>query len=132
MRTLKPWKVLSFLLLAFTTNAFAQSCTVNGTVEDAVTGEPLIGAYVKLGNEIIATDLDGRFAVSIPASEATLEVSYIGYSNQSRQVRCNGGQAIVRFKMETVVMQEAVVAADLVISRKTPVAYTNILPAQIQ
>ena len=132
MRTLKPWKVLAFLLLAFTTNAFAQSCTVNGTVEDAVTGEPLIGAYVKLGNEIIATDLDGRFAVSIPASEATLEVSYIGYSNQSRQVRCNGGEAIVRFKMETVVMQEAVVAADLVISRKTPVAYTNILPAQIQ
>ena len=68
MRTLKPWKVLSFLLLAFTTNAFAQSCTVNGTVEDAVTGEPLIGAYVKLGNEIIATD-SGRSVRGFHSSE---------------------------------------------------------------
>ena len=34
--------------------------------------------------------------------------------------------------METLIMKEAVVSADVVISRKTPVAFTNVLPAQIQ
>jgi len=34
--------------------------------------------------------------------------------------------------METLIMEEAVVSADVVISRKTPVAFTNVLPAQIQ
>ena len=38
----------------------------------------------------------------------------------------------LRIRLETTLLQEAVVSADLVISRKTPVAFTNVLPAQIQ
>ena len=63
---------------------------------------------------------------------ATLEVSYIGYASQVRQVECEGASTSVRFRMETLIMKEAVVSADVVISRKTPVAFTNVLPAQIQ
>lgn len=132
MRTPTYWKVLSFLLLAFVGNASAQRCVINGAVEDALTGDPLIGAYVKAGDEIIATDFDGKFSFPVPAGVITVEVSYIGYSSQSRQVPCNGTEGFARFKMETLIMQEAVVSADVVISRKTPVAFTNVLPAQIQ
>lgn len=132
MRTPTYWKVLSFLLLAFVGNASAQRCVINGTVEDALTGDPLIGAYVKAGDEIIATDFDGKFSITVSTSEVSLEVSYIGYSSQTRRVLCNGTEGFARFKMETLIMQEAVVSADVVISRKTPVAFTNVLPAQIQ
>ena len=38
----------------------------------------------------------------------------------------------LRIRLETTLLQEAVVSADVVISRKTPVAFTNVLPAQIQ
>jgi outer membrane cobalamin receptor len=114
------------------TGATAQLCTVNGLVEDALTGDPLIGAYIKAGNAVVATDLDGAFSLLLPKGEATLEVSYIGYASQSRTLTCDGTQTSVSFRMETLIMKEAVVSADVVISRKTPVAFTNVLPAQIQ
>jgi outer membrane cobalamin receptor len=132
MGTLKPWWFVALFLVAFTANASAQSCIIKGAVEDVLTGEPLIGAYIKYGNEVVSTDLDGKFSIPAPLGEATIEVSYIGYSTQSRQITCTSNEAFARFRMETLVMNEAVVAADIVISRKTPVAFTNVLPAQIQ
>ena len=87
---------------------------------------------MKSGNAVVATDYDGVFSMAVPKGEALIEVSYIGYESESRQVTCEGAGTSVRFRMETLIMKEAVVSADLVISRKTPVAFTNVLPAQIQ
>ena len=132
MFALKPLRAAAVVLWACATTAAAQLCTINGVIEDALTGEPLIGAYVKSGNAVVATDFDGVFAMPVPKGVATLEVSYIGYASQVRQVECEGASTSVRFRMETLIMEEAVVSADVVISRKTPVAFTNVLPAQIQ
>lgn len=118
--------------LAWGASVHAQLCTVRGTVQDALTGDPLIGAYIKAGSAFAATDLDGTFSLPVPKGEVTLQVSYIGYESQQRQVACDGTEAVLRFRMETLIMKEAVVSADVVISRKTPVAFTNVLPAQIQ
>ena len=132
MSNMKPWVALTLALWAWMSVSQAQLCPINGSVVDALTGDALIGAYVKSGNAVVATDLDGRFSLPVPKGTATLEVSYIGYASQTRQVTCDAAEAIVRFRMETLIMQEAVVSADVVISRKTPVAFTNVLPAQIQ
>jgi outer membrane cobalamin receptor len=118
--------------LAWGASVHAQLCTVRGTVQDALTGDALIGAYIKAGSAFAATDLDGTFSLPVPKGEVTLEVSYIGYESQQRQVVCDGTETVLRFRMETLIMKEAVVSADVVISRKTPVAFTNVLPAQIQ
>ena len=131
MKSLKHWG-LALVALCMGVTSHAQLCTVNGVVEDALTGDPLIGAYVKSGNAVVATDYDGVFTMAVPKGEALIEVSYIGYESQSRQVTCEGSGTSVRFRMETLIMKEAVVSADVVISRKTPVAFTNVLPAQIQ
>ena len=131
MKSLKHWG-LALVALCVGVTSHAQLCTVNGVVEDALTGDPLIGAYVKSGNAVVATDYDGVFSMAVPKGEALIEVSYIGYESESRQVTCEGAGTSVRFRMETLIMKEAVVSADLVISRKTPVAFTNVLPAQIQ
>lgn len=60
--------------------AFAQMHSVKGRVVD-VMGEPIIGANVVVlgtGNGVI-TDLDGLFNLQNVASDAKLQVSFIGY-----------------------------------------------------
>ena len=131
MKMLKHWG-LALVALCLGLTSHAQLCTVKGVVEDALTGDPLIGAYVKYGNAVVATDFDGLFSMAVPKGEGLIEVSYIGYDSQSRKITCEGAETSVRFRMETLIMKEAVVSADMVISRKTPVAFTNVLPAQIQ
>ena len=132
MNFLKSGAAFVVLALGVSSGLWAQLCTIKGVVEDALTGEALIGAYVKSGNAVVATDFDGTFSMPVPKGEATLEVSYIGYDSQTKTVQCDGTDTSVRFRLETLIMQEAVVSADVVISRKTPVAFTNVLPAQIQ
>ena len=73
--------ILSILLIPV--SAYAQNQrTVTGTVMDE-TGEPLIGASVKVVGEPIgaATDLDGRYTVKVPAKAKQLTFSYVGYEN---------------------------------------------------
>ena len=117
----------------------AQVCSVGGVVTDEASGEALIGAYVKAGGQIVATDIDGRFLIEIPTGKALLEVSYIGYESAKQEVECLGTATgkdakdlMVNFALQTLVMQEAIVVTDLAIDRKTPVAFTNVLPAKIQ
>ena len=73
--------ILSILLIPV--SVYAQNPrTVTGTVSDE-TGEPLIGASVKVVGEPIgaATDLDGRYTVKVPAKAKQLTFSYVGYEN---------------------------------------------------
>jgi len=61
----------------------AQNKTISGTVTDTKTGETLIGVAVKVQNGTTGTttDLDGNFELVVP-SNASLEISYIGYDPQ--------------------------------------------------
>lgn len=54
---------------------------VRGRVTDGQTGEALPGATVMVPNSSIgtATDMDGNFTLSVPAEQASVEVSFIGY-----------------------------------------------------
>lgn len=67
--------------------AFAQGRTITGKVIDGA-GEPVIGANVSvLGttNGTI-TDLDGNFSLSSVASDAKIQISFIGYITQTINV----------------------------------------------
>jgi len=80
----KPLMAL-FLLCLFPLGALAQSL-VKGTVNDEA-GEPIIGATVKVqGTQNGAiTDFNGNFQIQA-ASNATLNISYVGYVPQSVKV----------------------------------------------
>jgi hypothetical protein len=57
---------------------------ITGYITDAQTGEPLIGANVLLVGTSYgsATDINGRYYITnVPASNYSVKVSYIGYSN---------------------------------------------------
>ena len=74
-----------FLLCLFPMGALAQSL-VKGTVNDEA-GEPIIGATVKVQgtNTGAITDFNGNFQIQA-ASNATLNISYVGYVPQSVKV----------------------------------------------
>ena len=63
---------LSFLLVLFTGVLVAQ--TVSGTITDADSGDPLIGASVLVtgtGTGTV-TDFDGNFSINVPANANVL------------------------------------------------------------
>ena len=85
LKSLQKPLVTLFLLCLFPMGALAQN-VVKGTVNDEA-GEPIIGATVKVkgSNAGSITDFDGKFSVQA-ASNATLEISYVGYVPQKVKV----------------------------------------------
>ena len=76
---------LTGLLLMVGCAAFAQNIAVKGTVTDAESGEPVVGAAVVLqsNNATYAiTDVSGNYAIGVP-KDGVLEVSYLGYVKQA-------------------------------------------------
>lgn len=78
--------ILSFLV--FHTSILAQTTgTITGTVKDAKTGEPLIGATVILEGTNLgsATNADGRFVINnIPTKTYNIKASFVGFIDQTK------------------------------------------------
>ena len=75
------------------------SNTVTGIVTDEK-GEPLIGATVKIaGTSIgVATDLDGKFTLTLPAKKNKIDISYVGYTTQ--HIEAAPGEALKNIVMQ--------------------------------
>ena len=70
-------------LVACSWAAMAQT-TYRGTVVDAENNEPLIGATIMPigGGQGTATDIDGKYSISVPKNVTTAKVTYVGYQEQ--------------------------------------------------
>src|SRR5690606_25089742 len=82
---MKRLLLLSSMVLCFAlSNALAQDRTVSGRVTSTEDSSPLPGVNVVLKGTTIgtATDSDGRFSLSIPASGGSLVFSFIGLQTQ--------------------------------------------------
>ena len=94
---------------AFAAVAQNQTIKVKGQVVDE-TGEPLVGATVKVKNTATGsiTDFDGNFQLDVK-SNATLVVSYLGYKSREIAVR---GRAIldpIKLESDNNVLEQVVV-----------------------
>ena len=65
-----------------------QTSKIKGTIVDSKTGEPIIGASVKVKGTKLATitDIYGNFELNAPEG-AQLQVSYVGYKNEEFEAR---------------------------------------------
>ncbi|MCQ2096137.1 MAG: TonB-dependent receptor [Bacteroidaceae bacterium] len=84
----KLWLFIACALIS-TSMAFAQK-TVTGTVIEAETGEPVIGASVRVDGTSLgqATDIDGKFSIAnVPNSAKNLQVSYVGLKTKVVPIR---------------------------------------------
>lgn len=89
---MKHWIFKLFLLSAMLIGAMSAQAAdkkVSGLVLDNE-GEPLIGATVQVSGSTIgiATDLDGRFELTVPVGK-TLQVTYLGYRPASEKITAN-------------------------------------------
>jgi len=85
-RVLSPILV-TLLLTPFMLNA--QVNAIKGTVVDSKTGEGIIGAIIKVAgtNSGAVTDETGAFSIANQKIPVDLEISYIGYENQTISVK---------------------------------------------
>lgn len=122
--------------MLFGAATFAQGL-IRGVVQDINSDETLIGATVLIkGTTIgVTTNLDGSFLLIAPEGEHTLEVSYVGYEDQTLDISVKDGSTYnvgtILMPSSSVGLQEINVFASVAIDRKTPVAVTTLNAAEI-
>ncbi|MCX6835901.1 MAG: TonB-dependent receptor [candidate division Zixibacteria bacterium] len=75
-------------MLALVTAVAYSETQITGHVIDATTGEPILGATVRLvsSNQAVATDSEGRFSLPVPgAGEIELIVTHVRYQRQEKR-----------------------------------------------
>lgn len=107
---MKKLFMIMVTLMCVSWAAIAQNRTISGTVVDAANNEPLIGATVMPigGGQGAATDVDGKFTVSIPAKVHKAKVTYVGYAEQTVDLQ-NG--MVVKLSSSTADLDEVLVVA---------------------
>ena len=96
------------LLMAMT--IMAQKTAVSGTVVDASTGEPVMGASVTADGLSVVTNADGFFTLKSEQATEGVVVSHVGY--RSRRVAVTDGQLTVRLQPTVIQLHEVLVMAD--------------------
>lgn len=96
------------LLLAVAFCNFAVAQTITGTVTDAESGEPLIGANILVVGTATGTvtDFDGKYSLNLPADAKQLELSYTGYASQVIDIN---GQTVLNVLMSSGELLDEVV-----------------------
>ena len=104
-------KFLSILacMLMTASMALAQK-QITGTVVDAESGDPLIGVAVRVPDASIGvlTDIDGKFAITLPAGKNSLTFSFMGMKPATLEAR-DGMKVLM--ETDTKAMDEVIVVA---------------------
>ena len=113
--TLKILNMRKFFLILVTLiscslSLSAQTNTYQGTVVDAATNEPLIGATVMPigGGQGAATDVDGKFTLVVPVTVMQAQFSYIGYTTVTQTLTDN---MVVKMSTSSTALDDVVVVA---------------------
>ena len=126
---LKHFFLFAVLTICCTATAVAQA-TLKGTVVDAVTNEPLIGATIAVQGTTqgAITDVNGGFVLKISKPGETIVFSYIGYKEKRMEITQKGevDLGIVSMDHDTQMLQDVVVTSSVAIARKTPVAVSSV------
>lgn len=125
--------LLLSIFVFFNIVAFAQTFLIKGNIKDALTNEALIGASViaKPGVGGI-TDVEGNYSFKIEPGTYTLKVNYVGYIAQVFKIKVVDKDVISNFVLESQILDEVEVTANIGTVRETPVAITNISQQKIQ
>jgi hypothetical protein len=83
---------------------------LEGVVRDAITGEALPGAYIKVKGTLagVVSGPEGRFQLSIPGGSLpiTLEASYVGYENT--EITTNSPTVEIKLQESNITLREVV------------------------
>jgi TonB-linked SusC/RagA family outer membrane protein len=82
------FKIMENNLIVIAPKSLIQQQKVTGKVTDATTGEPLPGVNVRIEGTNIGTitDIGGNYTIEVPAQDAVIQFSFIGYITESVSV----------------------------------------------
>ncbi len=131
-RILLAW----FLFLALTVDIHTQ--TITGTILDAGTNEPMVGATVweEGTSNGSVTDMNGIFSLKLEKTPTSIVCSYVGYETKTISISSS-----VNTELGTILLSESVFGLDEVVitgvmdivkDRRTPVAVSTITGAEIR
>ncbi|WP_186756506.1 TonB-dependent receptor [Echinicola salinicaeni] len=89
--------------------------TISGTIEDASSGEGLIGAtvFVKELGTGATSNVYGFYSLTVPEGDYTLEYSFVGYEPIIKSISLRNDQSIsVELEPASTQLEEVVVSAD--------------------
>ncbi len=87
---------------------------ISGTVKDAESGEPVIGAIIRLGKDYLwtTTDIDGEFLFeNVQKGDYMLEASCLGYVSEAIMVKSGAKNITIALRQNSLALDEVVVTA---------------------
>ena len=107
---MKTQKILSALVIMFLLSTSTFAFLVKGKITDLNSGEPIPFVNVMVKNTKIgtSTDFDGNYQIEVPNENSILEVKYLGYETQTKQV-FKQTEINFRLKANTAELNEVVV-----------------------
>lgn len=111
---LKPSLPVFLLSLWISTSLVAQNATLTGKVTDALTGESLFAATVRVGSGGAIADYDGRFSLSLAPGSYEIIVSYTGYTPKTVPIRLSAAETrdvVIKLDNADNLLQTATVTA---------------------
>lgn len=93
----------------------AQEAEISGKVTDT-SGEPLIGATVKIIGSVIGTttDLDGHYHIEVPPGQIRMFYSYIGYENFDTTIQV--GVAEREFGVDVIMTESFLETGEVIVT----------------
>lgn len=122
----------AFILIG-SSSAIAQSTVIGKVVDE--NDAPLIGATVIVPGTSTGTGTDaaGNFSLKVDAGTQSVEISFIGYVIETREIK-GGGRidlGTIVLKTDAVTLQDVIVSQSVAVQRKTPVAVSTVTADEI-
>lgn len=108
-------RIIFILALATSLVVGAQNFTISGSVKDAISGQTLPLASVKVLelNKGVSTDFSGNYTISLPKGSYTLEFSYVGFKPEQREITLDKNLTItVSLSEEAKQLKEVVITVE--------------------
>ena len=107
--------LFSLILLHTTARVFPATASLTGTVRDAVTGEPLAAANVRVigTSRGTITNAEGEYAMSLPQGEYRILFTMLGYAPDTVSLRLEGNlRQDARMRPSDIILPEIIVTAE--------------------
>lgn len=127
--------LLGLLLMFSSSNLIAQKNTISGFIEDAKTGERMVGVNVVAKEVSLGTTSNtyGFYSMTLPVSSYILEFSFIGYETFSISVDLSeDAHYNVSLKTQSLELQEIVLTGEESIVKRTQSSVIDVPVQQIK
>ena len=128
------WALASPLFTNAQADSSQKKFEVRGKITDELTNESIFGATVMYENgKGVETDTSGSFVLLLPNGTYNLKINYVGYKGSSQKIIVKGRDLKLDpvVLVNTNVLNEVEVAADVAKVQETPVALSNVSARQI-